>query len=282
MSSFYETLEAIQQRPEPFSVYTADTLWTDPHIARKMLETHLNPETELASRKPEFIKRSLDFIGTRFSLDNTSRVLDLGCGPGLYTNQLAKRGAQVTGVDFSSSSLEYARAQAQNEGLSIRYRQANYLEMPAEPNQDLVLLIYGDYCPLSPAQRGKLLSLVRESLAEQGRFFFDVFTMAQLAGFQEQRSVDLLGPDNFWSASPCHLFSTVFLYEKERLFLSKHTVVEPQRIRSIYNWLQHFSLESITQELREHGFVLENAYGDVTGSPVTEDSLTLALVAKKA
>ncbi len=53
----YELLQDISQRPEPFSRYTAMELWTRPHLARQMLDFHLNQETELASRRFETIDK---------------------------------------------------------------------------------------------------------------------------------------------------------------------------------------------------------------------------------
>ena len=49
--SMFEDLAALNERPAPFSVYTADILWTDPHISARMLDFHLNAEGDLASRR---------------------------------------------------------------------------------------------------------------------------------------------------------------------------------------------------------------------------------------
>jgi len=55
----------------------------------------------------------------------------------------------VTGIDISSSSIEYARAAAHHERLNIEYRIESYLDLEYEALYDLALLIYGDYCALS-------------------------------------------------------------------------------------------------------------------------------------
>ncbi len=49
------------------------------------------------------------------------RVLDLGCGPGLFSILLAKKGAAVTGIDYSSSMVDAARANASAEGVSCDF-----------------------------------------------------------------------------------------------------------------------------------------------------------------
>ena len=49
------------------------------------------------------------------------KILDLGCGPGLYASRLARLGHRVTGIDFSPASIRYARQQAEKAGLSCTY-----------------------------------------------------------------------------------------------------------------------------------------------------------------
>ncbi len=71
-------------RPEPFSVYTTPEFWDDPHISAQMLRHHLDPMSPAASRTHAFIDRSVDWLCAVLGLGPSSRVLDLGCGPGLY------------------------------------------------------------------------------------------------------------------------------------------------------------------------------------------------------
>jgi 2-polyprenyl-3-methyl-5-hydroxy-6-metoxy-1,4-benzoquinol methylase len=70
------------------------------------------PEIDASSRNTGFIKRSVEWIVSRFEVDKNSEIADFGCGPGLYTNLLAERGAMVTGIDFSENSLKYAKQTA--------------------------------------------------------------------------------------------------------------------------------------------------------------------------
>ena len=50
------------------------------------------------------------------------RVLDLGCGQGYFSRELAKRGASVIGVDLSEKQVAYARRHEQQETLGVEYR----------------------------------------------------------------------------------------------------------------------------------------------------------------
>ncbi|MES1927792.1 3-demethylubiquinone-9 3-methyltransferase [Salinisphaera dokdonensis CL-ES53] len=62
-----------------------------------------------------------DFIDRRATLAG-KRVLDVGCGAGILSEALARRGAQVTGLDLSPELIEAAKAHAQASDLSIDYR----------------------------------------------------------------------------------------------------------------------------------------------------------------
>jgi 2-polyprenyl-3-methyl-5-hydroxy-6-metoxy-1,4-benzoquinol methylase len=147
----YSFLVEQNTRPTPFSAYTAEELWTDPHVAQQMLAYHLDPEQDVASRNHRFIERSVGWLNRTFHLAQGKRVLDLGCGPGLYANGLATSGAEVTGVDFSQHSLAHARATAERGKLEVEFVEGNYLDLEVRGLYDLVLLIYGDICALSPS-----------------------------------------------------------------------------------------------------------------------------------
>ncbi|MDJ0590924.1 MAG: class I SAM-dependent methyltransferase [Pleurocapsa sp. MO_226.B13] len=93
-----------------------------------MLSFHLNEEIDVSSRKASFIDRSVEWIATHFKVGTGMKIADFGCGPGLYATRLAQRQADVTGIDFSKRSIQYAREVANREGLSIHYVNENYLD----------------------------------------------------------------------------------------------------------------------------------------------------------
>ena len=101
-------------------IYTKGTvqMWVDEYISKHLLETHLNPDIELASRKETTINSTLDWIMDSVTAKRLD-ILDLGCGPGLYTEKLAQKGHKVTGMDFSATSIAHARKSATGKNLNI-------------------------------------------------------------------------------------------------------------------------------------------------------------------
>lgn len=275
----YAALDDLNRRPEPFARSTVKTLWTDPWIARKMLDYHLDQGTDLASRRFETIDGIVDWIDRTLGLSGKS-VCDLGCGPGLYAMRMADRGATVTGVDFSAVALAHARAEAAAKSLAITYRQADYLTDDLPRDQDVVTLIYCDYCPLPPHSRQSLLKRIKGMLKPGGALVFDVYGTAQFAQRQEGATYGRTPMGDFWSPDDHFGFQTTFLYAAQKLALDRYLIVTPQRQFEIFNWLQYFDPETISAELSQAGLAVEAIVDLATGEPWTPEAGELAIIAR--
>jgi len=274
----YDLLYDISKRPEPFSRYTVKELWTRPHLARQMLDYHLSQETDLASRKCESINRVVEWIDAQLGLSEKT-LCDLGCGPGLYAQRFESRGAKVTGVDFSTHSLDYAKTQGPN---SIRYVEADYLADDLPSGFDIVTLIYTDLCALSPGQRKVLLERMRDMLNPGGQIVLDVAGIGSLEQKEEVTVIDNRMMGGFWAAGDYVGIQRTFVYAEQYLSLDRYVIVEPGESWEIYNWLQYFTPESIEAELQSAGFEVDQMAGDLTGVPLTPKSDFIGIVAGAA
>lgn len=277
-SSLYAALADFDDRPAPFSKMTIATLWTDPHIARQMLAFHLDPAHDAASRRPESIDGFVGWLDRRVPLPGR-KVMDLGCGPGLYAERLAQRGARVTGIDFSENSIAHARDTAA-AGLAIDYRIADYLQDELPGGQDLIIMIYGDYCAMAPEQRARLLQRVRAALAPGGHFVFDVFSPGQMEllgeGFEGGRRF----MHGFWAEGDYFGFKRTFLWPDDRISLERYLVATPDRQFEVLNWMQYYTPETIAAELAASGFVADAALDFVSGEPWHEGATPIAILAR--
>jgi SAM-dependent methyltransferase len=280
-SLLFEELRRAALRPQPFATYTADTLWTDEHISSKMLEYHLNPDVGLASRKAAFIDASVEWICERFGLGDGTSVADFGCGPGLYASRFAERGSNVTGIDFSRRSIEYARGEAAKRGLPIEYVLADYLEFETEARFDLITMIFCDFCALSPRQRAALLARFRSFLKNDGSLLMDVSSLAAFGKWTESNAFGRRMMNGFWAPGDYYGFRASFKYERERVTLDKYTIVEPERRWEVYNWLQYFNIEALRSEFSDAGLSIVETYSDVAGRPYDAEEDQFAVVARR-
>jgi 2-polyprenyl-6-hydroxyphenyl methylase / 3-demethylubiquinone-9 3-methyltransferase len=73
----------------------------------------------------------LDWIAGHAALEGAS-VLDVGCGGGILTEAMARRGAKVTGIDMSDKALRVAELHLQESGLDVRYQKAEVEQLAGE------------------------------------------------------------------------------------------------------------------------------------------------------
>jgi 2-polyprenyl-3-methyl-5-hydroxy-6-metoxy-1,4-benzoquinol methylase len=273
-------LQAYQEKPQPFT--TGEPLfWDDPYISTQMLAAHLDPANDLASRRPETIDRSVDWLIKFLGILPGASVLDLGCGPGLYSMRLAERGMAVTGVDYSRRSIEYATESAERQHLDIRYRYQDYLVLEDTGEYDVAMLIYGDFCPLSPQQRSQLLQNVVRALKPGGYFVLDVTTRAHRKRYGSSNGW-YMADKGFWKPNRHLVLEQGFDYPEQSIFLDQAVVLKTDGKLSVYrNWFQDFSQETITQELEHGGFAVQSVWSDLLGTPFTMHTEWIGVIARK-
>jgi len=249
------------KKPALYEKGTA-VMWTDEHISKQLLEIHLNPDVDLASRKKATIEKTIDWIFTQVE-DKELKILDLGCGPGLYTQQIAQEGHKVTGVDFSKNSIDYAKEQAKISNLDIEYINKNYLELDLPENEfDLVMMIYTDLGVLLPEERIQLLGKIEKALKPGGTFIFDVLNDKDLDKKVSPKNWEV-AKQGFWRNTPYLTLSESFFYEEGKVILNQHIVAEDENT-SVYSfWTHYFSHEDLMDLLEPFNFTNIRFYEDV-------------------
>jgi len=184
----------------------------------------------------------------------------------------------LTGIDLSQRSIEYAKAR----NPEIEYRVGDYTEPLSLGQFDAVLLVYGDYCVLSPGKRRSLKAGVALSLKPSGRFVLDVTTRAHRVRvgthFRWQAA-----SHGFWRPGPHLMLQQGFDYPEADLWLDQYVVVDADGAVSVYrNWFQDFNLESICAELAEAGITVAGAWGDLAGAPYREGTEWIGLICQKS
>lgn len=273
-------IRQLQERPAPFTP-GEPLFWDDPHISAQMLKAHLDPGNDLASRRPETIQRSVNWVIATLGLEAGASVLDLGCGPGLYAARLAEQDLHVTGVDYSRRSIDYAMQYARQNNLDIQYRYQDYLTLEDEGQYDAALLIYGDFCPLSPAQRSRLLGNVRRALKPGGHFVLDVTTRVHR---QQHGSHNgwYAAETGFWKPGPHLVLEEGFDYPEQSIYLDQAIVIEGNDQVSVYRmWFQDFTRETITNELNNGDFALLSVWSNLYGTPYAADTEWIGIIAQK-
>ncbi len=275
----FKNLFKFVKRPELYQDSTAE-FWNDEHISKGMLEAHLDPDWEAATRKHSFVEQSVQWIVSILPPDKYPKLLDIGCGPGIYTEKFRQRAYTVTGIDFSKRSINYAINSSNNKKLDIEYIYKNYLELDYENSFDIVTLIYCDFAVLSEENRKLLLTKVYRAMKPDGRFVFDVFTPKHYDGRPEASSWQY-AESGFFSDKPHICLSSFQRFEKDATFLDQHIIITENTVENYNLWEHAFTEEELKVVLPEVGFSQFELYGDVAGKPYTTDSDIICVVARK-
>jgi 2-polyprenyl-3-methyl-5-hydroxy-6-metoxy-1,4-benzoquinol methylase len=275
-------LSEFHKRP-PLYAAAEDHFWDDPYIAQQMLEAHINPAIDAASRKPETIEATVEWLDKEFLQTlSGNQIIDLGCGPGLYTSKLAQLGYEVSGIDLSKNSILYAKKLAKKLDLSIKYQIGNYLDWRSYQKYDAVTLIFYDYGTFNPLQRRILLENIHEALKPGGLFIFDVVTKNHDYQNDQHCEWSVCEKNGFWMQEGYLSLSNSFRYENASVNLSQHVVINENGETKIYRiWEHWFDPSTISSELEEGGFEMVWVGSDLQGTGFSHDSEGMGIIARK-
>ena len=101
--------------------------------------------------KEPFINGTLgecDFIEKEIGFNKGLKILDIGCGTGRHSIELAKRGYHVNGLDLSDSMLQKAQENAQRQQVQVTFVKQDARSLPYKSEFDLALMICEGAFPL--------------------------------------------------------------------------------------------------------------------------------------
>ena len=267
------------EKPRPFEP-GEPCFWDDPHISKGMLHAHLDADSDMASRKHMTIDKDVANLLASGYVKRGDRVLDLGCGPGLYCTRLARKGLKMVGVDISERSLHYAARYAQEQHLKIDFRLLNFFDIDFSGEFDAVMQCHGELNTFSDEKRDELLGKLNRALKPGGLLIFDVTT-------REIRKKVGLGngwyaaDGGYWRPGPHLVLEQGYDYPDDDIWLNRYIVVDEERV-AVYNlWFHDYTLKKIRPVLKDAGFEIIKTWNDMTGTPYEEGGDNITIVAGK-
>ena len=264
--------------PEPWS--EGDNIpWNDPDFSKRMLKEHLSQDHDLASRRFEIIDKHVEWIHHSLLNGIPTKILDLVCGPGLYTSRLAKLGHECVGIDYSPASIEFAKNQATSENLTCSYllediRTANYGEV-----YGLVMMIYGELNVFRPEDAKTILRKSFQTLTDDGLLLIEAQTFSVI----RQEGTE----GNTWYSESHGLFSDKshivlkdsFWDDTNNVATVRYFVVDAETgdIDKCAKSTQAYSKEEYHDLLTECGFHDVTFYPSLGGIDDEEDSLMVVV-----
>lgn len=116
----------------------------------------------------------VDFIEKEIDYDKSKEILDVGCGTGRHSLELARRGYRVTGIDLSESMLSKAQRIADSEKLKVEFISKDARNFDFNEKYDTVIMLCEGAFPLmeTDEMNYKILKNIYNSLRKGGKFIF--------------------------------------------------------------------------------------------------------------
>jgi SAM-dependent methyltransferase len=279
-----DLMDIVQRNPLPEPWVEGEKIpWNDPGFSRRMLREHLSQEHDWASRRAVTIRKHVEWIHREVLSSQPARILDLGCGPGLYTSQLAELGHECTGIDFSPASIEYAREYAQKSHLECSYHLEDIREAELGSGYDLVIFIFGEFNAFTPQDANRILKKAFAAIRPGGSLLFEPHT------FELVRKIGV-EPSSWYSADP-GLFSDRphlclqenFWDEAQSVATQRYFIVDAQtgRATRFAASMQAYTQDQYLNMLKENGFKDIAFFSSLAGASDLPLSDLFAILARK-
>lgn len=218
----------------------------------------------------DFLMRDVDYDGWVDYLEeifkknefNPKTVIEIACGTGNITNELAKRGYDIVGIDKSIEMLAFAKNKADDLGIDVKYLHQDMKKLDYNRSVDSVLcLCDGINYILQKKELISVLKKVYSLLKDAGFFIFDISSHHKLSKIlgnniyaENFEDVSYIWENYFdYEKNICELDLTIFK-RKDRLF---------ERYQE-YHYQKAYKAEEIFDALEEAGFKNISCYKSFT------------------
>jgi SAM-dependent methyltransferase len=142
--------------------------WWVTAFDEKYLKTYIDIVT------PSLTELQTSFLVEKLGLKRKSKILDLACGQGRISLELARRGYFVLGCDYSEQYVAAAQSTAQREGLEVRFVRRDMRSLTYESEFDVVISVFTSFGFFDDADNVNVLREVSRALKPEGKLLIDI------------------------------------------------------------------------------------------------------------
>ena len=254
--------------------------WNDPDFSRRMLKEHLTQRHDAASRRFSKIDLHVDWIHKVVLNKQPSRILDLGCGPGLYTSRLAALGHTCRGIDFSPASFAYAVDHAPS---GCTYTLADVRVAEFGRGYDLVMFIYGELNVFRPSDARGIFEKAAAALKPGGKLLLEISTFEAIEQLGNQPSTWYSSSRGLFSDKPHFCLMESFWDEAKSVATEGYLIVDAAtgEVNRYASSSQAYTNRSIKSRLQRVGFRKVDFVPALTGTDNSAPDEFMVIVAYK-
>ncbi|MHC4070301.1 MAG: class I SAM-dependent methyltransferase [Planctomycetota bacterium] len=218
----------------------------------------------------EEIDQVIELLG----IEKGAKILDLCCGIGRHSLELARRGYSIVGVDLTEEYLGKARKQAESEGLNVEFVRNDMRCFCQNESFDVVINMFTAFGYFeSQAENKRVLSNIYCSLREGGKLIIDVMGKEVLARIYRERD---------WHEEDGRIFLRESKMQQNWSWADVRLIVlEDGEQREFRFGHRVYSAVEIEGLLKDCSFSSVSIYGDLTGADYDHNAKRLIAVGQK-
>ncbi len=213
-------------------------------------------------------RSQVDFLLGKLDSGSPRDILDLGCGDGRHSLELARRGHRVIGLDLSEELLERARSRNEDEGLEATFIQGDMRDPPRRSAFDLVVNFFTSFGYFrTDGENARVLAAISQALRPGGRFLMDYlnreYVISTLVPADDRRVDGMEVEQHRWiTGDPSEAGAHVRI--------NKHVRIREDGVERSYDEsVRMYTLEELDAMMDQAGLKVTRTYGDFDGRPVS-------------
>ena len=216
----------------------------------------------------------IDCVLALAPLDPGAPVLDMCCGPGRHSLELARRGYRVTGVDRTREFLDTARENARQEGLSLELFECDAREFSRPESFDLATNLYTSFGYFADTDDDRRMARnLFEALKPGGTLVMEMMGKEVLSR--------IFTPRNWEEIDDVILLQERTLSDAWRWIENRWILLRGEERHEFRFGHRLYSADELCSLLAEVGFAATTAYGSLAGVPYDQEAKRLVVVAEK-
>lgn len=215
-----------------------------------------------------------DFIEKQLQLSPAAKILDVPCGGGRLSLELAARGFDLTGVDIASEFIDEARTKSAERNLTVDWHNRDMRELPWEAEFDGAFCFGNSFGYLDDEGNADFVRAVASALKPGAHFVIDTGATAEsiLPNFQPRRWFEI--------ADITFLIDGRYDHEQGRIF-TEYTFIRDGKTEKRPASQRIYTYSQICALLREAGLEVVASFSSLNEEPFTLGVQRLFLIAQK-
>ena len=236
----------------------------------KDLYDQFRMETNFGKVSDNETSADIDFICDVLKLKKGDKVLDLFCGFGRHSIELAKRGYSATAIDYNRSYLEFGKKLCEEMDNTPNFVQGDVRSINYGDNYDAAIIMFNSFGYFNDNEDKLILGKIYNVLKPKGKFLIEILNRDWiLKNYKDKQESE---------------FGSIKVIEKREfdILTSRNNFIiersEENRIVSKKGSWRLYSPHEIINVLEGIGFHLVNAYSNLSKDPISIDTRLMRMI----